>query len=180
MYNKAVLMSDRSQTTRQRAWRWVAYALTWWIVLLGLWLLFVDSLARPEVLVGLAAAAIATLAALGIRARGGVRYHFRWRWLLLLRGVPADVLRDSWLLAALLWRRLVRGERPAAAFRTVPFPIGGDDPTSAARRAFVVTATSVAPNTYVVRVDRAQGTALIHQLAPDPPDQTRSPLVGMP
>ena len=159
--------------------RRVVYLLTWWIVLLGLWLLFVDSLARPEVLVGLAAAGLATLAALGIRARGGVRYRFRWRWLLLLRGVPADVLRDSWLLTALLWRRLVRGERPAGAFRTVPFPIGGDDPTSAARRAFVVTATSVAPNTYVVRVDRAQGTALIHQLVPDSPDQTRSPLVGV-
>ncbi len=173
-------MSDRSQTARQPAWRWIAYALTWWIVLLGLWLLFVDSLARPEVLVGLAAAAIATLAALGIHARGGVRYHFRWRWLLLLRGVPADVLRDSWLLAALLWRRIVRGERTAGAFRTVPFLITGDDPTSAARRAFVVTATSVAPNTYVVRVDRAQGTTLIHQLVPDPPDQARSPLAGMP
>ena len=173
-------LRDRSQTTRPSAWRWIAYALTWWIVLLGLWLLFVDSLARPEVLVGLAAAALASLAALGIRARGGVRYHFRWRWLLLLRGVPAGVLRDSWLLATLLWRRLVRGERPAAAFRTVPFPIDGDDPTSAARRAFIVTATSIAPNTYVVRVDREQRTALIHQLGPDPSDQTRSPLVGMP
>lgn len=173
-------MSDRSQTARPSAWRWIAYAGAWWIVLLGLWLLFVDSLAPPEVLVGLAAAALASLAAVGIRALGGERYRFRWRWLLLLRGVPISVLRDSWLLAALLWRRLVHGERPAAAFRTVSFPIEGNDPTAAARRAFVVTATSVAPNTYVVRVDRAQGTALVHQLAPDPPDRARSPLVGMP
>src|SRR5438270_13704087 len=91
-------MSNHGQAEGQpsagRAWRWVGYVLLWWAFLLGLWLLFVDTLALPEVLVGLGAAALATLAALGIHAYGGTRFRFRVRWLLLLRAVPASTLRD--------------------------------------------------------------------------------------
>lgn len=178
-------MGDRMRAYRWQALyplrRWIAFLLGWWIALMGLWLLFVDTLAPPEVLVGLAAAAAATFSGVVIRAYGEVRFRFQWRWLLLLRGVPTSVLGDSWVLTVALWRRLVRGEHPASALRTVPFPLTphADDPTAASWHAFVIMATSIAPNTYVIGVDHARNTALIHQLAPDPADQTRSALVGV-
>ena len=174
-------MSDHGQTegplSAGRVWRWIVYALLWWVVLLGLWLLFVDTLALAEVLVGLGAAALAALAALGIHAYGGTRFRFRVRWLLLLRDVPASTLRDCATLGVVLWRRLIRGERARGAFRTIPFPIH-DGPTSAAWRAFVAGATSIAPNTYVIRFDRERDTVIVHQLVPDPPERVESLLVG--
>jgi multisubunit Na+/H+ antiporter MnhE subunit len=160
-----------------RVRRWILYALLWWVVLLGLWLLFVDSLAPAEVLVGLGAAAVAALAALGIHAYGGPRFRFRVRWLLLLHDVPASTLRDCATLGGVLWRRLIRGERARGAFRTIPFPIH-DGPTPAAWRAFVVGATSIAPNTYPIRFDRERDTIIVHQLMPDPPERMESLLVG--
>jgi multisubunit Na+/H+ antiporter MnhE subunit len=174
-------MSNHGQAEGQpssgRVWRWAVYVLLWWAVLLGLWLLFVDTLALAEVLVGLGAAALATLAALGIHAYGGTRFRFRVRWLLLLRDVPASTLRDCATLGVVLWRHLIRGERARGAFRTIPFPIH-DGPTSAAWRAFVAGATAIAPNTYVIRFDRERGTVIVHQLVPDPPERMESLLVG--
>src|SRR2546430_7087248 len=119
-------MSNHGQAEGQlsvgRVWRWIVYVLLWWAVLLGLWLLFVDTLALAEVLVGLGAAALAALAALGIHAYGGTRFRFRVRWLLLLRDVPASTLRDCATLGGVLWRQPIRGDRARGAFRTVPFP----------------------------------------------------------
>ena len=174
-------MSNHGQAEGQlsvgRVWRWIVYVLLWWVVLLGLWLLFVDTLALAEVLVGLGAAALAALAALGIHTYGGTRFRFQVRWLLLLRDVPVNTLRDCATLGVVLWRHLIRGERARGAFRTIPFPIH-DGPTSAAWRAFVAGATSIAPNTYVIRFDRERGTVIVHQLVPDPPERMGSLLVG--
>src|SRR5438874_10262495 len=174
-------MSNHGQAEGQpsagRAWRWVVSVLLWWVVLLGLWLLFVDTLALAEVLVGLGAAALAALAALGIHAYGGTRFRFRVRWLLLLRDVPANTLRDCATLGVVLWRHLIRGERARGAFRTIPFPIHAG-PTSAAWRAFVAGATSIAPNTYVIRFDRERDTVIVHQLVPDPAERMELLLVG--
>jgi multisubunit Na+/H+ antiporter MnhE subunit len=174
-------MSNHGQAEGQppagRLWRWAVYVLLWWAVLLGLWLLFVDTLALAEVLVGLGAAALAALAALGIHAYGGTRFRFRVRWLLLLRDVPASTLRDCATLGVVLWRHLIRGERARGAFRTIPFPIH-EGPTSAAWRAFFAGATSIAPNTYVIRFDRERDTVIVHQLVPDPPERMESLLAG--
>jgi multisubunit Na+/H+ antiporter MnhE subunit len=174
-------MSNHGQAEGQlswgRVWRWIAYVLLWWVVLLGLWFLFVDTLTLAEALVGLGAAALATLAAFGIHAYGGMRFRFQLRWLLLLRDVPANTLRDCATLGVVLWRHLIRGERARGAFRTIPFPIH-EGPTAAAWRAFVVGTTSIAPNTYVIRFDRERETVLVHQLVPDPPDRAESLLMG--
>jgi hypothetical protein len=46
--------------------------LGWWAVLFGVWLVLVDSLAHPEVAAGPLAAALAGIAALGIRTHSRV------------------------------------------------------------------------------------------------------------
>lgn len=164
---------------QQRRPRRTAYLFGWWVVLFGLWFLYVDSLAHPEVIFGPAAAVLALLSVAALLAQGGALPCLRPRWLPLLRDVPASVLRDCAVLALVLWRRLARRERVRGVWRTVPVPTGnGDDATAISWRAFVIGVTSVAPNTYVIDIDQERGVALVHQLVPDRADDARRAVVG--
>lgn len=157
----------------------VLYTVGWFLASFALWLWLVDSLALPEVWVGLAVAALATILALAVWLFSPVRFRPRVRWARLLSGVPLGVLRDSGILGLALWRRLARGERSRGAFRLVRFPAAGDDdPESVTWRAFVIAATSITPNTYVIGVDRERKTVLVHQLVPESAEQLRRGVVG--
>ena len=141
---------------------WIA----WFLPLVALWLAFVGTLATAEVVLGLVAAAVAATAADLVRAQDLVRFRMEVRWLRGLGGIPWQVLRDTWLLAAALWRHL-RGRPVRGVFRVVPFPTEQDDARAAARRALATGIVSVAPNTMVVGVEDDQGM-LVHQLVPQP------------
>lgn len=158
--------------------RWSGYLLGSWVVLFGLWLLLVDSLAHPEVAAGPVAAALAASIALALRFAGGKRFLFRLRWLRWLASVPKSVLRDSVVLGVALWLRIVRRERPQSAFRAFRFSAVADDLESAAWRAFCIAVTSVAPNTYMIGIDREHKVALVHQLVPDPAEGAHSSVIG--
>jgi multisubunit Na+/H+ antiporter MnhE subunit len=147
----------------RRARFWIA----WYVPMVVLWLAFVDTLAWEEVAAGLVAAAIAATAAELVRSQGLVRFHPDPRWLRSLPQLPWQVLRDTWLLAAALWRHST-GRPVHGRFRVVPFPSEADDARSAARRAVVTAVCSVAPNTVVVGVEGAEGELLVHQLVPEP------------
>jgi hypothetical protein len=56
--------------------------------------------------------------------------------------------------------------RPTGAFRTVPFPAGGERDVDRGRRAWATLAASFAPNRLVVDVDAERGEALVHDLLP--------------
>jgi multisubunit Na+/H+ antiporter MnhE subunit len=142
---------------------WIA----WYLPLVALWLAFVDTFAGEEVALGLIAAAIAATAADLVRAQDLVRFRLEPRWLRDLYRLPWQVLRDCWVLARALWRRLA-GHPVQGAFRVVPFPGEADDARSAARRALATAVVSVTPNTVVVGVERDEGHMLVHQLVPEP------------
>jgi len=144
----------------RRAKFWIS----WYIPLFGLWLLFVDSFAVEELVLGAVAAALAATAADAVRAQDLVRFRMRVRWLAGLGAVPKLVLTDSWLLAKALWRQLVRPGSVRGLFRVLPFPVDGDSATAAARRALVTGVVSLTPNTYVVGIERDEGAVLVHQL----------------
>ena len=65
------------------------------------------------------------------------------------------------LVASLARREVVRG-----AFRAHDFPAGGDDPESAAVRAWVSVAATFSPNAYVVDLDPDHDLSLVHDLVP--------------
>jgi multisubunit Na+/H+ antiporter MnhE subunit len=142
---------------------WVA----WYVPLVLLWLLFVDTFAAQEVIVGLVAAAIAATAAELVRSQELVRFRLDPHWLRGLPGLPWQVLHDTWLLTVALWRHCT-GSPVRGVFRVVPFPSEADDDRSAARRALATALVSVAPNTVVVGVEGADGEMLVHQLVPEP------------
>jgi multisubunit Na+/H+ antiporter MnhE subunit len=147
--------------------RSVRFWIAWYVPLVGLWLAFVDTLARAEVALGLVAAAVAATAAELVRAQELVRFRLEPRWLRGLALLPWQVLRDTWLLAFALWRHL-GGQPVRGVFRAVPFPSERDDARSAARRALVTGIVSLAPNSLVVGVEGDEGVLLLHQLVPEP------------
>jgi hypothetical protein len=60
------------------------------------------------------------------------------------------------------------GHPVRSGFRAIPFRSGGDDARASARRALIVPAISVSPNTYVIGIDEGGDLMLVHQLIPSP------------
>jgi multisubunit Na+/H+ antiporter MnhE subunit len=145
--------------------RRLRFWLAWYVPLVGLWLLFVDTFALEEVVLGLVAAALAATAADLVRVQDRVPFRLDPGWLAGLAQVPGQVVRDSGLLALVLWRRL-RGQQVRGSFSALPFPVDADEGRSAARRALVTAVVSLAPNTYVVGIEGDEGRMLVHHLVP--------------
>ncbi len=160
---------DAHRQQSRRLLRRGSFVLAWVVLMLGWWMMIVDVPSSAEALVGLAAAVFAALLLLRVVLQSGLRLRPRLRWLRWLRRIPWGVLHDAAVLLVVLWRRLARQERPQSAFRLVRFPTGGD-PEAAARRAFATAATALAPNTYVIGIDRARGA--------HPPTGARRPGAG--
>jgi len=138
--------------------------LAWWVALAAFWLLLVDTVKPSELALGaLAAAAGATAAAL-VEREHLVAFSPDPRWLFSLWRPLIGLVRDTGTLAVVLWRALARRRRIRGSVRTVTFRAGGDDPRATARRVLAKTAGSLAPNTYVVGIDRDQDLMLVHQL----------------
>jgi len=154
-----------SAARRSGAARGAVRLLGVWLALFALWMLFVDTLALPEVLAGSLSAAIAATFAEVVRRQGLIGFRPKPRWLLRIVRLPGLLVRDAGtvLLAAI---RLLTGHRPAGRFRAVPFEPGDDAIEASTRRALVTAALSVAPNTFVVGVDRVRGFLVLHELVP--------------
>lgn len=168
---------DQQHSVRKRRFGGLIL-LVWWMVLFGIWLVLVDSLAHPEVAAAPLAALLGLLAVYGVSRTSNLTFHARVRWLTALASVPWQVLRDTAVLTRALWRHLVRHERRAGAFRLVPTVHIDDEAEATAFRAFATAGTSFAPNTYVIGIDRDRCTILIHQLVPVPVEQLQQDVIG--
>lgn len=156
----------------------VLWGVVWWLLLNGFWLVLVDTLQGPEILVGVGASTIAVGAAVAIRAEGGLSFPMRWRWLPLLGPLPWGAVRDTGLVFWALARKVLLRQPVHGVFRAVHFPAGGDDPESVAWRAVATWGTSFTPDTYVVGIDRERQEIIIHQLVPSPPEKVKQRVVG--
>ena len=128
----------------------------WWVVLAGVWLLYVGRHTKENAVAGAIAAGIAVgvgfvLARLGLYPFGA---HAR-----RLRGaatLPWHLLRDFGIVTL----ALLRG-RPSGRLVEIEFRAG-----SAGDRALSGLLASVAPNVYLVEFDTHRGRALVHELDP--------------
>ena len=131
----------------------------WWIVLAGLWLLYVGQHTKENAVAGVVAAALAVGFGALLARLGLYRFELDPRWLGRAVTIPWYVLRDFGLLTA----ALLRG-RPQGRFTEM------DVPAAVARspgsRAALGLLGSVAPNAYVVDFDRDRNAALVHELDP--------------
>jgi multisubunit Na+/H+ antiporter MnhE subunit len=125
-----------------------------WAVLFGLWQLYVGQTTTQTTIAGAIAATLATGAAMLLARLGLYRFGLDPRRLGRAAALPWEIVRDF----ALVTRALVRG-RPDGAFREVEVPT-----RTAGDRALAGLLASIAPNAYVVDVDRDRGSALVHEL----------------
>ena len=133
----------------------------WWVVLWGLWLLYVGQHHTQEVVAGAIAAGLSVGVAAALARLGRYRYRLDGHRLAGAWVLPWHVVRDFGLISL----ALLRG-RPRGAWQELEFPVGGRDPRSAGRRALAGVLGSIAPNAYVVDFDGERDVALVHRLDP--------------
>jgi multisubunit Na+/H+ antiporter MnhE subunit len=138
--------------------------LLWWVLLMSLWVILDNSIASDELLAGAGAAALGACLAEVAGYQAATRFRMRIEWLVPALSLPAQVVRDTVIVFAALWRRLARGEEPASGFRELPVRYGSGTAEGKTRRALYVGGQSVAPNTFALGIDRDRDVMIIHQL----------------
>jgi multisubunit Na+/H+ antiporter MnhE subunit len=139
--------------------------LTWWILLMSLWVAVDDSLAPDELLAGAGAAALAALAATVVSRQARLRYRVRAAWLPRALALPGQVASDTVAVFAVLARTVAtRAPAPHGEFREVPVRYGDDTPLGVTRRVLLTGARSLTPNAFVVDLDPERDVMLVHEL----------------
>jgi hypothetical protein len=85
-------------------------------------------------------------------------------WVVPALGLPGQVVRDTVVVFAALWRRLAHGEQPPSGFREIPARFGDDSDEGVTRRVLLVGGRSVAPNTFVLGIDGERDVMVVHRL----------------
>lgn len=156
-----------------RAW------FAWWGASMVGWIALTTTFDPAELVAGAVAAAVAATAAELVRGAGMIGFRPRLRWFLRAPRVARRTLIDTGVVLEALWMHVTGRRRMSGAFRVIDFDPGGDDPTSAARRALMTAAISATPNTYVVGIDRDRHVMLVHQLVPAPKGEAERDVLGI-
>jgi multisubunit Na+/H+ antiporter MnhE subunit len=138
--------------------------LVWWVLLMSLWVILDNSVASDELLAGAGAAALGAFLAELAFHQAATRFRMRIEWLVPALRLPTQVLRDTVIVFAALWRRLARGEEPASGFRAVPVRFGSPTAEGETRRVLLIGGRSLAPNSFVLGIDPDRDVMVIHQL----------------
>ncbi|HEX7992405.1 MAG TPA: Na+/H+ antiporter subunit E [Streptosporangiaceae bacterium] len=141
--------------------------LGWWIVLMAFWVITDDSIAPDELLAGAGAAALAAFLVDLASRQASVTFAVRAAWLAGALRLPRQVLTETVIVFTALWRRLARGEQPPSGFVAEPVEYGPDTAQGVMRRALIVGARSLAPNTFVLGIDRDHNLMIMHKLVVD-------------
>jgi multisubunit Na+/H+ antiporter MnhE subunit len=144
--------------------RRLAAWLLWWVLLMSLWIILDDSIAADELLAGAGAAALGACLAEMAGYQAATRVRIRIRWLIPALRLPGQVVRDTVIVFAVLWRRLARGQEPPSGFRELPVRYADNTAAGKTRRALQVGGQSVAPNTFALGIDRDRDVMVVHQL----------------
>ena len=145
-----------------------------WIVFLGLYLLFAAPVSTSELIAGVPAAALITAFAIIYRRAEERRMDLRapWRRVILhvLGSIPGDSLRVGGALLRALWQP---PQSQIGLPTHQPFRHGDDTAADATRRALVVLGTSLAPNGFVLMMPQGSETIVLHRLVlpPAKPDR---------
>jgi multisubunit Na+/H+ antiporter MnhE subunit len=138
--------------------------LVWWVLMMSFWVMIDDSINADELLAGAGAAALAAAFADLVTYQAATRFRMRIEWLVPALSLPGQVVRDMVIVYLALWRRLVHGEQPPSAFVELPARFGDDSAEGMTRRTLLVGGTSVAPNTFVLGIDRDRDVMVVHRL----------------
>jgi hypothetical protein len=128
------------------------------------WIAIDDNVSEPELLTGVGAVVLATVAASAagraatVHGRvqpGMLRYWYR----------PATLpVLDSARVCGALIKRIVLRQRIEGRFRAVRYRASRADGADVARRVLTEWSASIAPNGYAIGVDTDQQVLLVHEL----------------
>jgi multisubunit Na+/H+ antiporter MnhE subunit len=139
----------------------------WWVLMMSFWVMIDDSINTDELLAGAGAAALAAFVAEVVTYQAAARFRMRIDWLVPALRLPGQVVQDMVTVYAALWRRLAHGERPPSAFAEIPARFGDDSPEGVTRRVLLIGGHSVAPNTFVLGIDKDTDLMVVHKLVRD-------------
>lgn len=147
----------------RRVLLWLQYALVFWV----LWLLLVLKNDWIEFVAG----AIAALIASAIAVAGGGKWAGLaplLAWLPRALPLPWRVLVGTVRVFRACWPLAARG-RSVGAFHVEPIEARGRDPVAGAERALTTWERSLAPDAFVVVIEREAGRMRTHRLPPNAP-----------
>lgn len=139
------------------------------------WVWLVASLHLHEMIVGAVVVILSTAFCALVLRSATLPLQLRLKDILAIRHVPAEIVKDTWVVVTLLFRDLFLGQRAGSFYRVAGFATSRRDPVLVARTALAVTYTTLSPNMIVIGVDPAEGHMLFHQLQRDDvPASTRA------
>jgi multisubunit Na+/H+ antiporter MnhE subunit len=138
--------------------------LTWWVLMMSLWVAVDDSVAPDELLAGAGAAALAAMTAAVVSRQARIRFRITAAWLPRALALPGQVVSDTIAVFAVLARTVAGKAPPRGAFREVPVRYGDDTPLGVTRRVLLTGARSLTPNAFVVDMDAERDVMLVHEL----------------
>ncbi len=157
----------RRRTAPVPAARRVGAWLGWWVLLMSFWVILDDSIALDELLAGAGAAAIGAFVAELAGYQASIRPRLRIEWLVPAFRLPGQLLADTVIVFAALWRQLAHGTPPASEFRELPVRYGDQSLEGKTRRVLLIGGRSFAPNAFALGIDGRRDVMVVHQLVPD-------------
>jgi multisubunit Na+/H+ antiporter MnhE subunit len=150
-----------AKLNRRRAATW----LTWWVILMSLWVAVDDSFESDELAVGAGAAAVTALLAEVVCYQAELRFRVKAAWLVQAVRLPGEVARHTLLVFGALARTLFTKEPPPdGRFRELPVRYGDDTTLGVTRRVLLTGARSLAPNEFALGLGAEPDTMVVHQL----------------
>jgi hypothetical protein len=139
----------------------------WVLLLAGIYLLLASQISVWEIIAAIAACILAFAGATAVNIAGGRPFEFRVDWFRQLARLPMRVSRDCAIVTLAIFQRMIHPWK-TGNFQAVKLDLGGQTRLGAAKRALLITNTSLAPNTYIVGMNSEKNTALLHQLVSTP------------
>lgn len=136
-----------------------------YVVLFGLWMLFVSSIKLQEVVVGFFAALVAVIANGALKSAKFAKFKPRLEWLPLVFWEAWYAVSGTWSVICSLARALA-GKKSKAEFVSIPMSTGGNDAEGWARRALLIAYMTMTPDFIVLGIDTETRCILAHVLAP--------------
>lgn len=142
-----------------------------WVVLAALYLALAGSLSADEVTAAGLCGGLGAVWVHQLRRVGDHHLQIRPAALEPLLTALTRLPGETWRVGHRLLRAVARGD-VTGEDRSVPpaqashCPLDGDDPRTAGARAVAVLATSLSPDTYVLRLERERGRVHVHAILP--------------
>ncbi len=135
------------------------------LLLYGVWLLFVSQLKIGELLAGIPAALLGAVGDAVLKAEGYAKFKPRLSWIPLIFAEVWYTIDGTWAILLALGKRIA-GKESEAEFKVITMPAAGKGAEAWARRTLMIAYMTIPPNFIIVGIDAKTDKVLVHQVSP--------------